>query len=130
MATKQKITWRAKLSINRPEFDTRQLFFKNYVAASLITNLLVIVTVLVVGSFLPPQVPLLYGLAEGEEQLVPAWALIIPGLTAMIILTINVLISLKVEDDFLKKTLLLTAMVATFFSTITTLKIIFLVGSF
>ena len=104
--------------------------FRKYVMASIVINLLSILGVLAIGKFLPPQIPLFYGLAEGEEQLASSWSLIIPNTLALAITLANILISLSAKDDFIKRALIITSIAATFLATITTVKIAFLVGSF
>jgi len=112
------------------KFEVSTLPFKNYAVASLFVNILIILSVILAQRFLPTEVPLFYGLAEGEDQLAPRLFLLIPSLASLIILTINSLISSRVEDIFIKKALILAAIGTTFFAAITTLKIMFLVGSF
>lgn len=103
---------------------------KNYVAAAIVINVLVILSVLALIGFLPPQVPLFYGLPEGQDQLATSWFLILPATTSLFILTSNLLITPLIKESFLQKTLVLAGIATVFFSTITTIKIIFLVGSF
>ncbi len=112
------------------KFEVGALPFKNYAVASLFVNILIILLVILAQRFLPPEVPLFYGLAEGEDQLAPRLFLLIPSLASLVVLTINSLISSRVEDTFIKKALILAAIGTTFFAAITTLKIMFLVGSF
>jgi len=81
-------------------------------------------------SSLPPQVPLFYGLPETEERLAPSWMLVVPSVVSFLILLANASLSLFVEDEFPKKILMAASLAAVLFSTITTLKIISLVGSF
>jgi hypothetical protein len=76
---------------------------------------------------LPQEVPLLYGLPEGEEQLVPAWALTLPNLSAFLITIVNITLSLLIKDNLAKKALLLTGIIVTLLATITTIKIATLV---
>ncbi len=104
--------------------------FKNYALAVALTSFLVILVALLAKRWLPPQIPLFYGLPEGEEQLASTWKLVIPGAIAFIIAGVNILLSFFLKDDFLKKTLIVASFTATFFAAITTLKIIFLVGIF
>lgn len=113
----------------KESFDKANLPFKGYIQFSFALNILVIVFVLIFLRKLPPQIPLFYGMAEGEEQLTRAWSLIVPSLVALFILIINSLLSVKTNDDFLKKVLVVAGLAATFFATITTIKIFFLVGS-
>src|SRR3989304_1968473 len=104
--------------------------FKNYLIAAVGLNIIVIAAVLLLRPYLPPQVPLFYGTAEGEGQLGSTWQLIIPNLVALAVSVTNLVISRFVKDDFLEKTLVVCAMAASFLAMITVIKIIFLVGSF
>lgn len=104
--------------------------FRNYIYIALGLNLVILLIIIIFQRFLPPYVPLFYGLAEGEEQLAPSLALAIPSIVSILIITTNVFISSLAKDVFLKRTLVLAAVVATIFSLVTTVRIIFLVGSF
>lgn len=104
--------------------------FRGYIISSLSLNAVLIVIVLLLGRYLPPQVPLYYGLAVGEEQLAYRWALIIPSLVSLFILLLNVILSLLIKNDFLKQVLVISGVLVTFFSLVTTVKIVLLVGSF
>ena len=86
--------------------------FKSYLLATFIINTLIIVIILLIQSKLPPQIPLFYGLPESEEQLAPSWALIVPSLAALTIGLTNLLICLFVKDEFIKKALIFSALVA------------------
>lgn len=103
---------------------------KRVFVSSLIVNFLTAIAVLISQSHLPPQIPLFYGLAEGEEQLSFPLGLIIPTLLALLITVVNASLTLIIKNDFLQKTLILAGFAVTIFSTITTVKIILLVGSF
>lgn len=98
--------------------------------ASFVVNILIILLVLFAQRFLPPEVPLFYGLAEGEGQLAPRLFLLIPSSASFVVLIVNSLIASRVGNTFIKKALILAAIGTTFFAAITTLKIMFLVGSF
>ncbi|MFC1649388.1 hypothetical protein ACFL2C_01570 [Patescibacteria group bacterium] len=104
--------------------------YSKLLVLSLAINLIVVVLVFVFKSFLPPQVPLLFGLAEGTDQLVNTTSLILPSLISIIIVLINTAMALIVTDDYLQKALVLTAFASSVIATIATLEIIFLVGSF
>ena len=104
--------------------------FSNFVYASFVVNLLLIVFVLTIQRWLPPQVPLFYGMAEGEGQLSQRIFLPIPAIAAIGVTIVNIIISLGVKDPFIKKTLIVAGLTATFLATITVVKIVFLVGSF
>ena len=107
-----------------------QIPFKNYVSFALTTNLIALILVIIFQRFLPPLVPLFYGLPVGEEQLVPSWVLIVPILVSILIISANVSGSLLVKDEFLKKTLVLGGILINVLSIVTTVRIILLVGSF
>ena len=92
-------------------------------------NLFLIIFVLAMLTFLPPVVPLLYGLPKGEEQLVPKIFLVLPGLCAQAILILNVALIKFLNDGFLAKSLFYLLIAICALSVITTLKIVFLVGS-
>ncbi len=95
-----------------------------------VLNITIIVLITLLNSKLPPELPLFYGLAYGKEQLAPSYYLVLPSVVALVIIIINTVISFFLEDSFLKTSLLITNFAVTFFSIITTVKIIFLVGSF
>lgn len=103
---------------------------KNVLTVTLAGNILTILIVLVAQGHLPPQVPLYYGLAEGEEQLSSPLGLIIPSGLSLGILLVNTALTSVIKNDFLQKILVLASFAVTVFSVITTVKIILLVGSF
>ena len=110
--------------------EQKKIVFKNYIFAALSINILTIVGVIAIQKFLPPQVPLFYGLPEGEGQLAPRLLLIVPSFASLIILTVNSILSSFIEDEFVRKALVLAGIGTTFFAVITTVKIALLVGSF
>jgi len=118
-----------RITINKSVLEEKIPFIK-YVYASLALNLVLVIVLVAIRKFLPPKIPLFYGTAEGESQLAPSWALIIPNLSAIIISLINNTLSLFAKDDFLKKTLVIASLGISLLATITVVKIVFLVGSF
>jgi hypothetical protein len=104
--------------------------FSKWVYASFVVNLVVILLVLAIQKWLPPQVPLFYGMAEGEGQLAKSILLPLPSLAAIGITVANILISLSIKDLFIKKALIVAGLGVTFLATITIVKIVFLLGSF
>ena len=103
---------------------------KNYALGPMAISLFTCLIALLAQKFLPPQIPLFYGLPVGEEQLSPSIGLIIPSGLSFVISLVNLLLWLKIKDDFLKKVLMISSYVVALFMTVTTLKIIFLVASF
>jgi hypothetical protein len=118
-----------KISINKSLLEKKVPFIK-YVYVGLVANLVLVLALLAIHSFLPPQIPLFYGSAEGEGQLAPSWAIIIPNLSAILASFVNTALCLLVKDEFLKKTLVIASLGISLLATITVAKIILIVGSF
>lgn len=110
--------------------ELKEVPFGSYVLTVIIFNFVVILFSLLSQKFLPPQIPLFFGTAEGTGWLAPNYLLALPNTIALGVLLVNVIISKKIEDDFLKKVLILGGISLTFFATITCVKIFFLIGSF
>src|SRR3989304_7519833 len=119
-----------KLNLVNQKIEAQASFNRTVFIVTAALNLVVVGIVLLALSILPPQVPLFYGLTETEERLASSWMLILPPIVSFLILLINASLSLFVEEEFTKKILVAASLAATLFSTITTLKIILLVGSF
>jgi hypothetical protein len=98
--------------------------------ASLLINLFTVVGVLALGKRLPPQLPLFYGLPEGQEQLTSKVGLTAAASSAFVIVLINAITSALLKNDFLRKTLILAGFVISLMSLITTTEIVLLVGVF
>lgn len=106
-----------------------KLPFIKLVIASVIISITSIGLVFLFNKRLPPEVPLLYGMAEDEMKLVTRTSLVVPGLVSLSITILNTMLSLIFADEFIKKTLIVSAFVITLLSAITTVKIILLVGN-
>jgi hypothetical protein len=104
--------------------------YKKFVYSAVFLNLLLIAVIFLVKNSLPPEVPLFYGLPEGQEQLASIYLLALPSVISTGIIFFNILLGIFVKDEFLVKILCLTGIATAFFSIVTTLKIILLVGSF
>lgn len=104
--------------------------FRKLVIVSLVISFATITAVLFLQDSLPPQIPLFYGLPKTQEQLTTSFGLIIPSTVSLGIIMINLLIVQALRDDFLRKVLTMAGVAGIFFSTITTIKIISLVGVF
>jgi len=102
--------------------------FREGVITFLIVNLVVVLSVLLGLRILPPELPLFYGQAEGAEQLVRSQFLIVPSLGCILLFIINSFIASLIKDEFLAKTLTFVYFIASFFSTITTIRVFFLVA--
>ena len=101
-----------------------------YLIASLgLASAMILIVFALMGT-LPPEVPLLYGAAEGEAQLVSSWVLAAPGAFSILVVLINSALLGLTKDEFTKKVLAVSALIVTLFSAVTTLKIIMLIASF
>jgi quinol-cytochrome oxidoreductase complex cytochrome b subunit len=127
--SKDKIKKMWKEKFGKKEEILPSVPFKNYLSYAIVANIIVIVLVLLLRFFLPPQVPLYYGLPESSSQLVPSWYLPIPSLLSLLVIGVNITIAKALEDEFLKSILIFSSIAVTFFSLITTVKIVFLVGN-
>jgi hypothetical protein len=95
-------------------------------SACILVNLIVCVWILVIQGSLPPQVPLFYGLPQGEEQLTFAQLLLVPPVIAIIISIINFLLIRAIKVEFLKMVLLAGMVLTTILSSVTIAKIIWI----
>jgi hypothetical protein len=127
--TNFKFSLKSQLSLNK-NLKVGKLPFPKLIYASFFLSLITIILVFVFKNNLPPELPLFYGLPEGEEQLTNTFGLITPVLVALSVLLLNVFLSFFLENSFLQKTLVLSAMAISVFSSITVIKIALLVGSF
>lgn len=108
----------------------KKIAFHNFFLAAGILDILTIIGILSVKSFLPPVIPLYYGKPAGTEQLaITNFIFIIPAI-AVFVAAFNLFISSSTKDDFIKKTLAVTALIVSLMATITVAKIILLVGFF
>ena len=123
ISIKRSTPLQKKLSIER-------IPFKNFVYASFTISIVGIVLIVLLQNKLPPEVPLLYGLPEGEEQLTTSLGLVIPLVSSLIITILNITAVFFLQNSFLRKTLVLGAFAISFLSFITTVKITLLVGNF
>lgn len=126
---KVKKIWEEKFGEKQNVF-TQTTPFRDFIAIAVILNIILIGATLALHSFLPPEIPLFYGMPEGNEQLASSWLLSLPSLVALFIILVNLLIASFLEDEFLKRVIILGGIATTFFSATTTVQIMFLVGSF
>lgn len=105
-----------------------KLPLRGYFNASWIINALIILFSLLTLNRLPPQIPVFYGLPQGEAQLTPPLGILIPSVSSLVFIFVNLLLINIIKDDFIKKTLVIAGLATSVFATITAVKIIFLVG--
>jgi hypothetical protein len=116
--------------IKKSKFSIKNIPLAKFLYAAFILGLLNITTTLLLQNFLPPEVPLYYGLAKSQEQLSTSFGLIIPGIITLGVATLNSILAYVLGNDFLQKILVLSAFSVSIISFIATIEIIFLVGSF
>lgn len=126
---KVRKVWEEKFGEKQNVF-TQKTPFRDFVTIAILVNLILIAASLALHTFLPPEIPLFYGMPEGSEQLASSWLLALPSLVALFIILVNLLIASFVEDEFIKRVIILAGIATTFFSATTTVQIMFLVGSF
>ncbi len=119
----------AKTHLNKPPLY-QKIALPGYLIMIFIINIAIIFFILLTKNKLPPVVPLFYGVAYGTERLAPVNYLILPSLLSITVIFVNSLLSIFIDDIFLKKTLSLAALAITVFSSITTFKIMLLVGNY
>lgn len=102
---------------------------KSYVKLATVVGVAALIVSLISQKFLPPEIPLFYGLAQGEDQLSPKLGLLIPGALSLVITLLNEVASKSLEDDYLIKALAIASLFASIFAITTTVRIILLTGS-
>jgi hypothetical protein len=103
---------------------------KKYAYISILLNVAIAVTIFSTKDFLPPIVPLFYGLPGGINQLSSyVYLFIIPSIGLFIVI-LNILIARFCHDLFVKKALIIAGFFVSALGAITIIKIISLVGMF
>jgi len=116
--------------IKKSKFSIKSIPLVRFLYAAFILGLLNIITTLLLQNFLPPEVPLYYGLAKSQEQLTTSFGLITPGVITLGVAMLNTSLAYVLGNNFLQKILVLSAFSVSIISFIATIEIIFLVGSF
>lgn len=108
----------------------KKITFHNFFLAGGVLDILTIVGILAIKSYLPPVIPLYYGKPSGTGQLAATnFIFIIPAI-AIFISLLNLFISSSTKDEFIKKILAVTSLIVSLMATITVTKIVLLVGFF
>ncbi len=108
----------------------KKIPYRGCIYASVFLNTVSAIAIFALKGFLPPVVPLFYGLPTGAEQLTPTLGLLLVPAVGLIITFINVFVSVISKDDFLKKSLIISSVFISLLLTITVIKIVLLVGFF
>jgi hypothetical protein len=107
-----------------------KLPFLNLVYLSILINVGVIVTLLLLKRYIPPEVPIFYGLPEGKNQLGSMEQLIIPSMVSLMVILVNISTASLLQNDYLKRVLIIVSLIITLLSLITSVEITLLIGSF
>lgn len=118
-----------EITAKKETVSTEIPYFKAVIFIVII-NILTIIAILFLQRYLPPEIPLFYGLPDTVEQLATTRSLIIPPAISTTIIIINTTVCVFIKDEFLKKTLMISGLATFIFSIIAIIRIIFLVGSF
>ncbi|OGM20745.1 hypothetical protein A2714_03630 [Candidatus Woesebacteria bacterium RIFCSPHIGHO2_01_FULL_38_9] len=110
--------------------EGKNLPIPKFIYSSLVVSGLGIFFVILMQNNLPPELPLFYGLPEGEDQLTTSLGLVTPAIISFIITLINTGLVFFLQNKFLQKTLILSSFAISILSVITIVKIALLVGSF
>ncbi len=109
-----------------PEFE--KLPLKKMFVISFVVSIITVLIGVIAQITLPPEIPLFYGLPQTSEQLAPSILIILPSLLSLSITVINAVLSIKTNDNYLKKVFAFSSIAITTLAIITTYKIIFLVS--
>lgn len=123
-----KLHFKTKINI-RKQKNKNHVPFGQFLIYGISINLILIILIFVFRKSLPPQIPLFYGLPEGEEQLTSGLMLSLPSILSLIVSFLNLGLSFIIQEEFIKRALILSSLLVTIFSLITTFKIFFLVGN-
>ncbi|MBL7036872.1 hypothetical protein ISR94_03475 [Candidatus Microgenomates bacterium] len=118
-----------KKEFNQKKEKFERLPLKKFYIFSFFLNIIVLVAALLSKYILPPEIPLFYGLPQSSQQISSSYFLFIPSLVSLALTVVNAYLSIFVDNTYLKKVLAFSTILISILSTLTTLKIIFLVGS-
>ncbi len=104
--------------------------FVNLIYTSILINVLSIGAIFILKNFLPPEVPLFYGLAEGVDQLTNINGLLVAPIVSLAVVILNAIIASLINSELLRKTLIVTGFSVTIFALVTLIQITLLVGYF
>lgn len=127
--TQLKASFRPVDPSEQKEVGLTSIPFQQTILTVSLINIVVIALIFILKHFIPPQIPLYYGLAEGEEQLAPnSLYLVLPSVVSLVIVVLNSTLASLIRDNFIKKMLIVACAATTFFSVVTTIRIFLLVG--
>jgi len=117
------------MNIKKIKEKFEHLPLKKMYIISFVLNIFFIIIAFLAQFILPPEIPLFYGMPQNNLQIAPSYLLFLPSGISLIILIINLAISNKINDIYLKKTMAIASLLVSFLSAITIAKIIFLIAN-
>lgn len=130
MKSLSKNNFKFKLSAKNKIAGISKLPYLKLVYIAIGVNTAVILGILIFQNLIPPEVPLFYGLPEGNTQVANSEELIIPSMISLLVILTNISVSSILQNDYLKRVLIIVSIIITLLSLITTLEILYLVGNF
>jgi len=130
MKSSRKSTFRLRFPTKKSAENISRLPYISLLYTSIVLNVSVILGILSLKMFIPPEVPLFYGLPEGQAQVASREELIIPSMVSLMVTLINISLASLLQNEFLKRSLIIVSLVIALLSLITTFEIVLLVGSF
>lgn len=108
--------------------DFEKLPLKKTVLFALFLSVITFLIGLLSQIFLPPEIPLFYGMPYGESQVAKSIFILTPPAISLVFIFINIILTLKLESQFIKKTLITASLFISILSFIAVFRIISLVG--
>lgn len=127
---KNKGKFKIKFSAKDRLASVSKLPFLKLIYLSIFLNVFTMLGILLLKKNISPELPLFYGLPEGESQIASNEELIIPSMISLLVILINITISSVLQNEFLKRVLIIVSLIITLLGLTTTLEIFFLIGSF
>ena len=125
--TKKSLAQKAKVL---KRYSLNNIPLTKIVYATTAINIINIALIMLIQKGLPPEIPLFYGLAKGEDQIATSAELVIPPALSLLIAVVNLVVASFIKSSFLRQVLIITLLAVTLFSLIATIRIVMLVGSF
>lgn len=114
-------------SLRKEKFE--RLPLRKFYVFSFFLNIFIISIGILAKLVLPPEIPLFYGFPQSNQQISQSLFLFIPPLISLTFTLFNAYLSIFVDNTYLKKVFAFSSILVSMLSTVTVVKIIFLVGN-
>jgi len=118
------------MSLSKTRLISKNIPHLYLILTALAINVILIISIILISSKLPPQTPLYYGLPRGERQLSAPSSLILPLALSSLFIAVNSIIANFSNNQFLKNTLIAASLFSSLLSIVTVVKIILLTINF